>query len=118
ITVAAESGFADRLHDLLDTLLYQSIPYTRDSQGSGTPVWFWDFFTPYASWGIAVFTSLNDFAYHSCNFIGSQFSDICNFQLVRSWCKTSSIGFSVPLRQQDVFSRKDRIHQHTNVCCC
>src|SRR5699024_12816115 len=99
IAVITESGFANRLHDLLDTLLYQSVPDTRDSQRSGTPIGFWDFFTPYASWGVAVFTSLYDFAYLCCHFISSKFANILNFQLIRSRCKTPGIGFDVPISQ-------------------
>ena len=111
IAIVAEPGFADRFHDLLDTLLYQSIPDTRDSQWPGIPVWFWDVFASYASWGVAVFSSLDDFAYPCCDFISGKFTNIRNLQLVCSRRKTPGIGFDVPIGQQDIFSWKYHIHQ-------
>ena len=111
IAIVAEPGFADRFHDLLDTLLYQSIPDTRDSQGPGTPIWLRDFFASHAFWGVAVFTSLYDFAYSRCHFISGKFTNVRNFQIIRPRCKTSGIRFDVPIGQQDIFSRKYHIHQ-------
>lgn len=60
ITIIAELCFADWFHDLLDTLLYQPIPYAWDSQRTCFSVWFRDIFPSYRLWSVAVFASRNN----------------------------------------------------------
>ena len=55
--VIAEFGFTDRFHDLFDTLLYQSIPYTGDSKRSCRAVGFGYIFPSYGFWPVAMFTA-------------------------------------------------------------
>ena len=104
IAITAEFCFADWFHDLLDTLLYQPVPNARDSQWSGLSVRLRDFFSSYASGGIAVCSSSDNFSYPCDNFIGRQSANIRYPQSVCSRSCTSRIRLDVPIRQHDIFS--------------
>ncbi len=54
IAVIAEFRFTDWLHYLLDTLLYEPVPNTGDSQGSGCSVGFWNVFASYRFRAVSV----------------------------------------------------------------
>ena len=56
VAVIAEFRFADRFHDLLDTLLYQPVPHTWYSKGTHGAVRLWDFLSSYRSGAVAPFS--------------------------------------------------------------
>ena len=68
VAIVAEFRFADRLHDLLDTLLYQPVPDTRNTQRAGLAVWLRNVFTPDRFWSVSVLTSCDNKPHflHNC----------------------------------------------------
>ena len=63
IAVLAEFCFTDWLHDLLDTLLYKPVPYTRDAEWAHFSIRLWDFLTSYGFWSITMFAACDDRSY-------------------------------------------------------
>ena len=89
ITIIAELCFADWFHDLLDTLLYQPIPYAWDSQRTCFSVWFRDIFPSYRLWSVAVFASRNNKSHSFYHIIRSSTPNICDVLFICS-CRVAA----------------------------
>ena len=68
ITVFTKFRFTDWFHNLLDTLLYKPVPYTRDAQWTHFPIWLWDFLSSNGFWSITMFAACDDKSYFVNNF--------------------------------------------------
>ncbi len=69
IAVLTELRFADWLQHLQDTLLYQPVPDTGDSQRSGCSVRFWNVFASYWFRAVSMWCSCNDISDFSNNLV-------------------------------------------------
>ena len=90
--VIAELGFAYRLHDLLDTLLYQPVPNARYAKGSGRTIGFWYLFAPDWFWIITSF-SIHDSPDLIHDFFRGQATDIFDRQPICSRSVAPGVGF-------------------------
>ena len=99
ITIIAELCFADWFHDLLDTLLYQPIPYAWDSQRTCFSVWFRDIFPSYRLWSVAVFASRNNKSHSFYHIIRSLTPNICDVLFVCSCRVAAFVRFDVSVRK-------------------
>ena len=99
ITIIVELCFADWFHDLLDTLLYQPIPYAWDSQRTCFSVWFRDIFPSYRLWSVAVFASGNNKSHSFYHIIRSLTPNICDVLFVCSCRVAALVRFDVSVRK-------------------
>ena len=98
--VFTEFRFTYWLHYLLDTLLYQPVPYTGNTERPCRfgVMGFGNVFSSHRFRAIAVLASSDDKPYFVHHFIHWHFANIFNGEFVCASCVTASVRFDIAIR--------------------